>query len=849
MGRIMKNVRRVGAATAIAVACALSMKVSAQGAEAVTRIDLPPQSLAEAIQAVARQASVNILVDPRLIEGRRAPAVKAEMSIQDVLNVLLHGTGLTPRYVDEKTITLVATPAATATNISADKSQLAVTRLHVAQAEQSLQIAESAGPAAATADAQTADTVSRERSRAESDPVLEEIVVTSDRKSSFSADLVQAGSFRGARQLDIPLTVNVITSEVLESQQVVDLIDALRNTAGVSSISNGPVVYNNLAIRGIPVDTRSNFKLNGSLNILSSIAFPLENKDRLEVLKGASALYYGFSNPSGIVNLTMKRPTPQRLFDATLFGDSNEGFGSAVDYGNTWGAFGARLNAVYAHLDSGIKYSDGHRYLVSGAFDFKPTDRVTVSLDVEHFEKAIIEPATFRFLTSPTPTLANPYPRIALPPLLDARHNFGASWTENDANETNVLGRVSWYINDAWNLTVDGGQSSLHRIRYLPALNPTNLETGAGTLRISAQDARFDNVNYRVELAGAFNIGPLVNEIIVGGARGIKDSKAPVATRLDVPQNFYHPTDIATRVRPNSIGETTRIDDLGFYVFEKIKYGDWLQILGGIRRSDYTESNETTGVETFSAKPTSYSYGLVLQPTEWLSIYGTYIEGLESTSPAPSTAVNANVQLPPSESEQKEAGIKIEPRRGLLGQVAYFDIERGSAYVNGSNVYVLDGLARYRGVEISLTGEVTNDLSLYVSAVFLDAEQISGAPTRLTPMFSPTAVGKRIEGTSEKTASLAAEYRLSSLIEGLKVTGGVYYVGDQAVNALNQAFIPSYTTYDLGFSLTRNIADRPMTFRLNGQNITSERYWASTGGLFLGQSLPAVVKFSIDTSF
>src|SRR4051794_39440797 len=58
---------------------------------------------------------------------------------------------------------------------------------------------------------------------------LEEIVVTSDRKSSFSADLVQASSFRGARQLDTPLTVAVVPLQVMESQQAHGLYDALRN--------------------------------------------------------------------------------------------------------------------------------------------------------------------------------------------------------------------------------------------------------------------------------------------------------------------------------------------------------------------------------------------------------------------------------------------------------------------------------------------------------------------------------------------------------------------------------------------------------------------------------------------
>jgi outer membrane receptor protein involved in Fe transport len=103
---------------------------------------------------------------------------------------------------------------------------------------------------------------------------LQEIVVTGDRKNTYSADLVQAGSFRGARQLDTPLTVAVIPQEVIQSQQAIDLLDAIRNTAGVTSSNLGPTVYNNIAIRGIVVDTRSNFRLDGSLPILSSIAFP-----------------------------------------------------------------------------------------------------------------------------------------------------------------------------------------------------------------------------------------------------------------------------------------------------------------------------------------------------------------------------------------------------------------------------------------------------------------------------------------------------------------------------------------------------------------------------------------------
>src|SRR3546814_13510515 len=143
--------------------------------------------------------------------------------------------------------------------------------------------------------------------------------------------------------LEVPLTMSGMPSEVLKSQQAVDLIDAVRNTAGVSTTGTGPVAYNNRTVRGIAVDTQTNFRLDGALNMLSATAFPLENKDRVEVLKGASALYYGFSSPAGIVNLTMKRATPAFSYFGNVFGAANGGYGAPLDAGHPKGTSGYRL--------------------------------------------------------------------------------------------------------------------------------------------------------------------------------------------------------------------------------------------------------------------------------------------------------------------------------------------------------------------------------------------------------------------------------------------------------------------------------------------------------------------------
>jgi iron complex outermembrane receptor protein len=727
-----------------------------------------------------------------------------------------------------------------------------------------------AGGSVAAADSPAADAPAADpgaSASGEKNPLtLEEVIVTGDRKASYSADLVQAGSFRGARQLDTPLTIAVVPLEVIESQQARGLLDALRNTAGVTSSQTSPTVYNNITIRGIAVDNRANYRLNGSLPIINLVDLPLEDKDRVEALKGASALYYGFTTPSGIINLTMKRPTPETYLSLEGFGDDHGTAAGHIDFGDTWGMFGARMNAVYGHVDSGIDNTAGARGLISGAFDLKPIDGLTISLDAEYFYKNVVEPGVFRFLSPPKSTVDNLYPTMQLPPLLDPASNFGPNWAVNHARESNVLLHTNYRITQTWSATLDVGDSYLLRDRRFNTLNPTNYATGDGLLSIGLQEQHYENKNARAEIAGTFYTGPLLHETIFGFSENVKNQVSPTSIPALCPgatptakpvtcqQNFYNPVPIPYSPLPPESADTTRIKDVGYYAFDRLKVIDWLDLLGGVRYSDYTESDVTTDVDTFHATPLSYSYGFVFKPRTWASLYGTFIQGLETTPAAPMTANNYGTQLPATESTQREAGIKVEPRRGLLVQAAYFAINRASTYTNSANFYVQDGRAEYKGEEISVTGEVTHDLSIYGSALFLNAEQVNGAPTTIVvskgvTTVTPTSNGRQIENVPKRQFSIAGEYRLTSLLNGLSLTAGAYYTGPRAINQLNSAFVPGYTLLDAGASYTTLLGGHTMLFRLNGENITRRRYWASTGALILSEGPPGAVKFSVSWKY
>jgi iron complex outermembrane receptor protein len=703
-------------------------------------------------------------------------------------------------------------------------------------------------------------------------PTLDEILVTADRKNSYSADFVQTGGFRGARQLDTPLTVNVVTKEMIQSQQDSSLLDALRNTAGVSPAQTSVTVYDNIAIRGVSVENRSNYRLDGTLPIVNLIDLPLEDKERVEALKGASAMYYGFTTPAGIVNLTMKRPTAEPYLAATVFGNGYGALGGHIDASDTVGPFGVRVNALYGSVDLGIDYTRGHRSLLAAALDFKPMQTLSVNLDAEDIRKWVNEPGVFHYARLPPPTPTNLYPTLQLPPLLDPATNFGPDWALNSAEERNILATAAWKWSPAWSAAMSYGRSHLDRDRRFSTLdlNEYGPQTnGEGLLSINLQpDATYDNSNYRAEIAGAFNLGFTRHQLLFGASQNIRDSfsssvvpatcpgPTPSSPRVTCAQNAFDPLPIPMTAFSAPTGDKMRINDIGYYVFDRMAVSNWLQLLAGARKVDYTESNLSAREITFHDNPTAISYGVIVKPRAWISLYGTYIDGLESTPAAPFGASNYGATLPASDSTQREAGIKLEPRRGMLLQAAYFDLQRGSAFVNSANLYVLDGRARYRGVELSATGEITTRWSLYATGQFLDAKQISGAPTLISTnpntdavTVVPTVVGRTIENAPARTFSLASEYRLPGPLFGLSVSGAAYYLSERAVNSLNQAFIPGYTLFDLCAGWTHRVGGHSLILRANVQNLTDKRYFSSTGGGYIAQGPPRVVKFEITTEF
>lgn len=107
-----------------------------------------------------------------------------------------------------------------------------------------------------------------EDTQKEETSILSSITIEDIRAEGLRPETVEAGSFRGTNIMDVPSTVNVITKEALDLQAATGTYDAVRNTAGVTKQQNGGETWDQLVIRGIEVQNRTNYRLNGSLPLM-----------------------------------------------------------------------------------------------------------------------------------------------------------------------------------------------------------------------------------------------------------------------------------------------------------------------------------------------------------------------------------------------------------------------------------------------------------------------------------------------------------------------------------------------------------------------------------------------------
>lgn len=153
------------------------------------------------------------------------------------------------------------------------------------------------------------------------------IVITAIRdqaETSFKADRSDTATRSGASLHDVPGSVTVITSKVIESQQLTSIQDVLRNVSGIK-LTQSPQSVPTFQVRGFGSTSTTNGVVDGTS--ANTNVFGVE---RVEVLKGPQAILAGANAMGGGVNVVLKKPQAETIRDVTLqYGSGGDKTGAA----------------------------------------------------------------------------------------------------------------------------------------------------------------------------------------------------------------------------------------------------------------------------------------------------------------------------------------------------------------------------------------------------------------------------------------------------------------------------------------------------------------------------------------
>lgn len=684
----------------------------------------------------------------------------------------------------------------------------------------------------------------------------EEIIVTAEPPLRISG-------FDDIQQLQLPMSVGTINLKTLQDIGAQRITDALRLDASVGDSYNLPAYWDKLSVRGYALDNRYNYRRAG-LPISAETIIPMENKERIELLKGTSGIQSGTSAPGGLVNFVLKRPpaNPEKnIRDVTLsYGPGNNKL-IAADLGGRFGeeaAFGYRFNVSHEDLNPYIRDTQGQRDLTALAMDWRINASNSLEWEFEQSHHEQIGVNFYSLLGAGT---------SALPTPVDGTRNITRQSFSQPGVFDGLTGsiRLNHKLDNGWAWNTQYGNQRLRaddRLVYASgcATAPTDRFCKNGDFQI--HDYRSDNEHrntevVQTELRGQSEIGGLAHNLkisvmrqrqlnrmalahtdnLVGTTNSITGGFTPTSLPNNPPQSNTNITDYNTEFALNDHVQLTE------------KTTAWL----GLRHSQLSrQSIQTDGTaEVKDARGISTPWSaLSYQINHRYTVYASYGHGLEAeATPNLPNYTNAGQPLPVLRSTQRELGVKSQYER-TYWQATWFDISRPAVsdagtscgYNSGPNTCTrqIDGQNHHRGLELNTQSRLYQ-WNLGASAMWLDATRANATVQSSLNGQSPINVPKHI-------LRGMAEYRFAT-VPGLRTGLRASHEGTRNVTENGDITLPAWTTFDATTHYETKVNNVPSSWTLAINNLANKHYWRESprqyGQYFLYPGAPRTVRATV----
>ncbi|MGD0735667.1 MAG: TonB-dependent siderophore receptor [Terracidiphilus sp.] len=726
-------------------------------------------------------------------------------------------------------------------------------------------------------------------------PVTTTVVVHGETKDDYLPQAVTVGTLDGATLTETPLSATVVTRDLLNDQVSRLLSDVVANDASVGDDYVPVGYYGVYEIRGFPIDLATGLEVNG-MTIAGEQDVPLENKERVEILKGIAGVESGVANAGGLIDYATKRPATVHAMD--LATDHRGSAYGAVDLGRLFGSqkqVGARVNLAGERIASYMNDTNGWRAVGAGAADWKLSPKAILKGDFEYQHKTERDGSGYQLLGGTTlPDINKIYPSTML---------GDQPWGPPDTYDTfNTGARLDYTLPHNWLAFVAASLShSLIQDNVIYAYG-TPYDANGNVACPGAPDApayffcpdgsygiydyrdpselRIDGVGEAM-VTGHIKTGAISQDLAAGGEFFLRSVQQPgyfTVTNPTAPdgtgrdgavyyyvgaENIYQPivpVDLASAEDPlQSAGPRRLWEDshqsAGIFQ-DRVHLPGRIQLLAGGRFDSLHDNNYSLcATAPQNCTPTDTDkllwlpqYAVTFNPVENLTLYGNYGVLLSLGPQAPWWVDNANQFLNPFHTRQAEIGAKYEPDRHILLTAAFFRMRAPFFYPESDGAggfnFVSQGRETHEGVEVNAEGKAASWLRLTASAAAMNAISDNTG----TPSFD----NKQVINVPHLHTTLFADLTVPRL-RGLHLMPGWSYTGRKEATRDDLVSVQSYNLFNMGARYTPGGEDGRVTFRVYANNIADKRYWSDTGAsygdTFVWLGAPTTVRLSAHYTF
>ncbi len=624
------------------------------------------------------------------------------------------------------------------------------------------------------------------------------------------------GPLGNKKVLDFPYSVQSVSSDLIQNQQVDSTPDLLKYTPSAQVEYRGGGEIGRPQARGFQADLLQNTRIDG-YSVGAHFPQPVELYERQDVLYGLAGAFYGPSNAAGVFNSTLKRPTETPVRRVSQSYEGNSQFVSRGDFGGRAGdndKYGYRLNVMHGDGERYVEKSNLRRELVGLAVDTKVSDKTLVEANVSHY---VYDQTGYpgAFSLSATGTLPSaPDPK---------KVGYGQAFSNSKVTSEIYGARITHQLNDDWKVT--GGLQEQDVLRSVKGAGNTLLSNNGLKSASSESYTKQALLSNQLYLNGKVQTGRYKHDLVFG-TNGYRNPSFKATNSAAAVQSctgtISDPCTITNEPNWNGYGSFDKTGDTQYQTLiagDTIALNDQWSVMGVASNSWIDVNNsKNTAANYYENNALSYTSAVIYKPRKNMTTYINYADSVQPGGTAPTTASNANETLKPYHTKQIEAGYKVNVAN-MEFTTAAFRIERPLAYTGSDNIYREQGQQVNHGIEFYSRGRATENTTVMGGVTWLDP--------KLKDTLLASTDDKLVIGVPKWQANMLTEYDLPQ-VAGLTLTGNVHYTGKRAANNTNTAWADGYTTADIGTRFTKKIGNnKKLTWRLGINNVTDKQYWAS----------------------